>query len=156
MGASFNGKAYEEIYKHKDWEQTADKYEEAFAAKLYKRRMTFMIPVEQPREETRLRLWQKVFPEKAPLEEDIDFGVYARIAELTGSNIKSADLAAYRAAAEHRKISNRDIIEAIDFEYRRSGRMGISNELYGELYMSSSKSHAVRTQNQGWEINYYG
>lgn len=36
MGASFNGKAYEEIYKHKDWEQTADKYEEAFAAKLYK------------------------------------------------------------------------------------------------------------------------
>ncbi|MBD5527274.1 MAG: hypothetical protein HDR02_02545 [Lachnospiraceae bacterium] len=36
MGASFNGKAYEEIYKHKDWEQTADKYEEEFAAKLYK------------------------------------------------------------------------------------------------------------------------
>ncbi len=36
MGASFNGEAYEEIYKHKDWEQTADKYEEEFAAKLYK------------------------------------------------------------------------------------------------------------------------
>ena len=102
----------------------------------FKRRMTFMIPVEQPGEETRLRLWQKVFPKEAPLEEDIDFGVYARKAELTGSNIKSAALsAAYKAAAEHRKISNRDIIEAIDFEYRRSGRMGISNELYGELYM---------------------
>lgn len=102
----------------------------------FKRRMTFMIPVEQPGEETRLRLWQKVFPREAPLEEDVDFGIYARKAELTGSNIKSAALAAaYKAAAEHRKIRNQDIIEAIDFEYRRSGRMGISNELYGELYM---------------------
>lgn len=36
MGASFNGKAYEEIYKHSLWETTADKYEEEFAAKLYK------------------------------------------------------------------------------------------------------------------------
>ncbi len=36
MGASFNGKAYEKIYKHKDWATTADEYEEQFAAKLYK------------------------------------------------------------------------------------------------------------------------
>lgn len=102
----------------------------------FKRRMTFMIPVEQPDAKIRLRLWQKVFPEKAPLEEDIDVSVYARKAELTGSNIKSAALAAaYKAAAEHRKIRNQDIIEAIDFEYRRTGRMGIGNELYEELYM---------------------
>ncbi len=102
----------------------------------FKRRMTFMIPVEQPDERTRLRLWQKVFPKSAPLEEDIDFSIYAGKAELTGSNIKSAALAAaYRAAAGHRKIRNQDIIEAIDFEYRRTGRMGIGNELYGELYM---------------------
>ena len=35
MGADFNKKAYEEIYKHGTWEQTADRYEEQFAAKLY-------------------------------------------------------------------------------------------------------------------------
>ena len=34
MGADFNKKAYEEIYKHGTWEQTADRYEEQFAAKL--------------------------------------------------------------------------------------------------------------------------
>jgi len=102
----------------------------------FKRRMTFMIPVEQPDEEARLRLWQKVFPPGAPLEGDVDFSVYAKAAELTGSNIKSAALAAaYRAASEHRKITNEDLVQAVDFEYRRTGRMGIGNELYAQMYM---------------------
>ena len=58
------------------------------------------------------------------------------MAELTGSGIKSAALsAAYRAAAEHRKIGNPDLIEAVDFEYRRTGRTGIGQELYTALYM---------------------
>ena len=102
----------------------------------FKRRMTFMIPVEQPGEEERLALWEKVFPGEAPLEEGIDFAVYSKEAELTGSGIKSAALtAAYRAAAEHRKIGNQDLIEAVDYEYRRTGRSGIAQELYGALYM---------------------
>ena len=102
----------------------------------FKRRMTFMIPVEQPDEGTRLLLWQKIFPRETPLEADVDFGVFARKAELTGSSIKSAAVAAaYRAAAEHRKVRNQDLVEAVDFEYRRTGRMGIGNELYEELYM---------------------
>lgn len=102
----------------------------------FKRRMTYMIPVEQPGEEERLALWEKVFPGEAPLEEGIDFAVYSKAAELTGSGIKSAALtAAYRAAAEHRKIGNQDLIEAVDYEYRRTGRSGIAQELYGALYM---------------------
>lgn len=102
----------------------------------FKRRMTFMIPIERPDEATRLQLWQKVFPKEAPLEADIDFTVYAKVAELTGSNIKSAALAAaYRGAAQHRKITNQDLIEAVDFEYRRTGRMGIGDQLYAEMYM---------------------
>ncbi len=53
-----------------------------------------------------------------------------------GSGIKSAALAAaYRAAAERRKVRNQDLVEAVDFEYRRTGRMGMGNELYEELYM---------------------
>ena len=95
-----------------------------------------MIPIERPDEATRLQLWQKVFPKEAPLEADIDFTVYAKVAELTGSNIKSAALAAaYRGAAQHRKITNQDLIEAVDFEYRRTGRMGIGDQLYAEMYM---------------------
>ncbi len=100
----------------------------------FKRRMTFMIPIEQPDEAARLSLWKKVFPASAPLEDDIDFTIYAKYAELTGSNIKSAALsAAYRAASKGRSIRNEDLIEAIDFEYRRTGRLGIKNELYSLL-----------------------
>lgn len=111
----------------------------------FKRRMTFLIPIEQPGEEERLALWEKVFPEEAPLEKGIDFGVYARVAELTGSGIKSAALtAAYRAAAEHRRIGNQDLIGAVDLEYRRIGRTGINQELYTALYMEMGRggSHA--------------
>lgn len=102
----------------------------------FKRRMTFMIPIDQPGEEERLLLWQNAFPVEAPLDPEIDFRMYARVAELTGSGIKSAALsAAYRAAAEQRKITNQDLIEAVEFEYRRTGRTGISQELYAAQYM---------------------
>lgn len=100
----------------------------------FKRRMTFMIPIEQPDAATRLKLWQSVFPEEAPIDPEVNLEIYAKAAELTGSNIKSAALAAaYCAAAENRSINNNDLIEAVEFEYRRSGRMGISNELYGAM-----------------------
>ncbi len=106
----------------------------------FKRRMTYMIPIEQPNEEERLCLWKSVFPAEAPLEENLPFAVYAKEAELTGSGIKSAALsAAYRAAAEGRKIGNQDLVEAIDFEYRRSGRTGISQELYTALYTKAAE-----------------
>lgn len=101
----------------------------------FKRRMTFMIPIEQPNEEERLLLWEHAFPKEAPLAKDISFALYAQVAELTGSGIKSAALsAAYRAAAEHRAIEHKDLVEAIDFEYRKIGRTGISQELYTARY----------------------
>lgn len=101
----------------------------------FKRRMTYMIPIEQPKEEERLLLWENVFPKETPLEDGLPFALYAKVAELTGSGIKAAALsAAYLAAAEHRSITNQDIVEAIDFEYRRSGRTGISQELYTAQY----------------------
>ncbi len=122
----------------------------------FKRRMTFMIPVEQPDEGTRLLLWKRVFPKDAPLEEDIDFGIFARRAELTGSSIKAAALAAaYRAAAEHRRIGNQDLVEAVDFEYRRTGRMGIGNELYEELYMRAGRKSGENGsgRRQPWDFS---
>ncbi|MCC8161674.1 MAG: AAA family ATPase [Lachnospiraceae bacterium] len=111
----------------------------------FKRRMTYMIPIEQPDEAARLRLWEQVFPKETPMEENIDFSVFARVAELTGSGIKSEALsAAYRAAAEHRKITNDDLIRAVEAEYRRIGRMGIGKELYGALYTGRA-GEAMRT-----------
>ena len=50
----------------------------------------------------------------------------------------------YRAAAEHRRIGNQDLIGAVDLEYRRIGRTGIDQELYTALYMEMGRggSHA--------------
>ncbi|MCC8140627.1 MAG: ATP-binding protein [Lachnospiraceae bacterium] len=105
----------------------------------FKRRMTYMIPIEKPDEASRLSLWEKSFPKETPLESDVDFRVYAKVADLTGSSIKSAALsAAFRAAAEQRRVTNDDLIKAVEMEYRRTGRTGIGNELYGALYARSA------------------
>ena len=97
----------------------------------FKRRMTYMISVDRPDEEERLLLWQNVFPEATPLSKDVNFELYARVDGMTGSSIKAAAVtAAYFAASEDRAVTNADIIEAIDAEYRKAGNMsGIKQSL---------------------------
>ncbi len=96
----------------------------------FKRRMTFMIPIELPDEETRIRLWESVFPEDAPLSSEVDVKIIAHVAELTGSSIKSAAVsAAYMAAATGRKITWEDLIAAIELEASKSGTLGLGTRL---------------------------
>ena len=93
--------------------------------------MTYMLSVDRPDEEERLLLWQHVFPEATPLARDVNFELYARVDGMTGSSIKAAAVsAAYFAASEGRAVTNADIIEAIDAEYRKAGNMsGIKQSL---------------------------
>ncbi len=96
----------------------------------FKRRMTFMIPVEAPNEEERLNLWEHVFPEHVKLAKDVDFAPIAKLAELTGSSIKAAALdAAYAAAARDGVVTSEDLIEAVDTQCRRNGISGIGNTI---------------------------
>lgn len=96
----------------------------------FKRRITYIIPIEEPSEATRLLLWQQAFPEGTPVSGEIDFRLLAQALELTGSNIKSIAVdAAYRAAAEQREITYADLVESADQECIKSGRMGVGNEL---------------------------
>ena len=100
----------------------------------FRRRMTFLIPLRWPDEHERLLLWQKIFPEETPLADDVRFGYYAKVGELTGSAIKAAAVsAAYRAARDHRPVSHQDILNAIGDEYKKSGRSlnGIEQEKKG-------------------------
>jgi len=92
----------------------------------FKRRITYMIPVEKLSEEMRYNLWLKVFPKNTPLDDNLYFDHYARLAELSGSGIKSAALsAAYRAAARGDKVTHSDLCEAIDEEYKKAGHTSI-------------------------------
>ncbi len=101
----------------------------------FKRRMTYLIPVGIPDEETRKVLWQQSFPPQAPLGADVDFDVLAKAAEMSGSNIKSSAIAAaYMAAAEGRSITMTDIAEAADLECMKTGKMGVKNDILQMMY----------------------
>ena len=103
----------------------------------FKRRMTYLIPVGIPDEETRKKLWKQAFPEDAPLSADVDFDILAKAVEISGSYIKSSAIAAaYRAAAENRNITMMDIAEATDLECMKNGKMGVKNDILQELYNS--------------------
>ena len=96
----------------------------------FKRRITYMIPIEEPSEETRFALWRSAFPEGTPLSQEIDLRLLAQALTLTGSNIKSISVeVAYRAAAENREINYQDLVEAVDAECMKTGRMGVGTEL---------------------------
>ncbi len=100
----------------------------------FKRRITYMIPLERPTEAEQLELWKSIFPKEAPLAEDVRFETFVRYAgELTGSGIKSAAIAAaYHAAADNRRITQKDIAEAVNDEYMKTGHTSILNKLWVE------------------------
>ena len=96
----------------------------------FRRRMTFLIPIEPPDENTRIRLWEAVFPEDTPIDKKVDLKIVAKNAELTGSSIKSAAVtASYLAAAKGRPVSWEDIIRAIDLEGAKAGKLGLGSRL---------------------------
>jgi SpoVK/Ycf46/Vps4 family AAA+-type ATPase len=69
--------------------------DEAFA-----RRMQHTIEFPFPDAASRERIWHGIFPEKAPVASDVDFGFLARQFELTGGNIRNIALAGALMAAE--------------------------------------------------------
>ena len=100
----------------------------------FRRRMTFVIAIEAPDENTRARLWEAVFPKDAPLDPNINIRILARIGELNGASIKSAAVtAAYLAATEGRSIGWEDLIAAVEMEGVKTGKLGLGSKLREEV-----------------------
>ncbi len=96
----------------------------------FKRRMTFLIPLEAPDKATREDLWTKVFPPEAPLSDMVDISLLAESLEVTGAQIKSIAVeSAYIAAAAGHQITYEEIIEAADMECSKTGQLGVGNML---------------------------
>lgn len=66
----------------------------------FRRRIRMIIPFHLPDAATRYKLWEKVFPARAPLGDDIDLRLFAERFEISGSEIKEAAYAAAFLAAE--------------------------------------------------------
>lgn len=96
----------------------------------FRRRIRFMINFKLPDAQTRKRLWARMFPPQAPLEEDVDLDFFAERFELSGSAIKEIAInAAYMAAAGHGAIGNRHLVEALRLNYEKLGKRLTREEL---------------------------
>ena len=88
------------------------------------RRMHFSIEFPQPEEADRLRIWQRVFPQEAPLSGEVDLGFMARQFKVTGGNIKNMALgAAFLAASDGGTICMEHLVRATKREFQKIGRL---------------------------------
>jgi len=93
------------------------------------RRINFIVEFPFPDKSLRKILWQKIFPENAPVDPGIDYGFLSEKMEMTGGSIKNMALAAaYMASAQSEPIEMTHIIKAARREYQKLGKPFIVSE----------------------------
>ncbi|HEY2360456.1 MAG TPA: ATP-binding protein [Candidatus Angelobacter sp.] len=100
------------------------------------RRMQVVVEFPMPAYEDRIRIWEQSFPEKAPLEADVDFDFLARQFELAGGHITNIVLwAALLASEEGSPIGMRHCVRATRRELEKIGRRCMKEEfgIYSRL-----------------------
>lgn len=87
------------------------------------RRLAFAVHFPFPDEESRLQIWQGVWPAVLPLGEDVDLALLARQFKVAGGNIKNIALAAaYLAATDGAPVSMSHLLHAASREHEKIGR----------------------------------
>ncbi|MEC4675488.1 MAG: ATP-binding protein [Nitrospirota bacterium] len=103
--------------------------DEAFA-----RRMHFTVDFPFPDDRQRELILRKIFPEDAPLADDIDYRFLSEKFKLTGGNIKNIALtAAFYAADESSEITMRHVILAVKREMQKLGKLCVKGD-FGVYY----------------------
>jgi len=98
------------------------------------RRMHSTIEFPFPEEEYRYKIWKSMFPEDAPLSEDVDFEFLAGRFRLAGGNIKNIVVnAAFLAAENSGAITMEDVIKAAKREFQKIGKICSESE-FGKYY----------------------
>ncbi|MGH7619529.1 MAG: ATP-binding protein [Gemmatimonadaceae bacterium] len=93
------------------------------------RRIHVTVEFPLPRADERLRLWDRSFPERAPVTGDVDWEFLARRFELTGGTIRNAALgAAFLAADTTGSIGMPEIVNALRAELIKAGRRVTDSE----------------------------
>jgi hypothetical protein len=96
----------------------------------FKRRLAFSIYFPFPDEVSRQRIWQGVFPEGTPLDQDVDLNGLARRFKLSGGSIKNIAVAAsYLAAADGRVVRKTHLRRAVRREFQKMGKLQAEEEL---------------------------
>ncbi len=96
------------------------------------RRLRFLVEFPFPAADGRLRIWQRVFPDGAPLA-SVDYGALARL-EVAGGNIRSIAInAAFLAAADGGEITMDLLMHAARREYAKLDKTLTAAEFGGYL-----------------------
>ncbi len=92
--------------------------DEAFA-----RRLTFTLNFPFPEALERERLWECLWPPRAPRAADVDLGWFAREFRLSGGNIRNTVMAAaHLAASDGQVITREHLLHATRREYQKLGK----------------------------------
>ena len=87
------------------------------------RRMQFIVEFPFPDKTLRKQIWIKIFPEEAPLSNDINFDFISEKLKLAGGNIKNIAIAsAFYAADRSERIKMSHIMHAAKREYQKMGK----------------------------------
>ena len=100
--------------------------------KAFSRRLRFLVDFPFPGREQREKIWRKMFPPQAPLE-NIDFGFLGRL-EIAGGNIRNVAVnAAFLASAEGSSIQAEHIMRAVRQEYSKIDKL-VTEAEFGPHY----------------------
>jgi AAA+ superfamily predicted ATPase len=98
------------------------------------RRLQFTVVFPFPEEAERLRIWQHVFPDAAPLDNDVRFEFLARRMKIAGGNIKNIALgAALLARVDGGTIGMRHLVLSAKREFQKMGKICARTD-FGEYY----------------------
>ncbi|MEQ9364357.1 MAG: AAA family ATPase, partial [Leptospirales bacterium] len=86
----------------------------------FNRRLQFIINFTKPKVAERERIWRGMFPEKAPVNKDVDFAMLAQNVELAGGGIKNIIFTAgMMALDEDSDICMRHLVRGVKIEYMK-------------------------------------
>ena len=97
------------------------------------RRFRFYLVFKEPNEKIRREIWESVFPDIAPVAEEVDFRELAHTFNFNGAVIKNVALqAAYLAAQKKKSIGLLEILVAVRREMEKNQRV-LAKEKMGRL-----------------------
>ncbi|HEY2669687.1 MAG TPA: AAA family ATPase [Rugosimonospora sp.] len=90
----------------------------------FTRRIRCIVEFPFPEADSRLRIWQGLFPREAPVGADVDFTMLAKEFAVAGGNIKNIVMnAAFLAAADGGTIGRRHILQGTRREFEKIGKL---------------------------------
>ncbi len=100
------------------------------------RRFRFVVHFPIPDIESRLQIWNGIYPEPVPMSKHVDFEFLAKNFELTGGHIKNIALSsAFKAASNGGKVDMKSIMLSIQHELGKTGKAVLRSDFGEYAYM---------------------